>query len=249
MIPMKTYHLLPFAFGVMIIVSMNSCTKTDTVTQIKDSTVVDSIRDTVGLGHIRFISMIPGSDIEIDNADSTTEFTYASNTISGSYFPVPPEASMNLFAFIPTLVGLQPMPLPAPGPTFNTYALFLINGQTTTFQFTRSIDSEKFTPPPPDSCYFRLINGDPNSDPFFVDIDTEGHSIFYNNSNPQSISFTTFSYYARIPAGEHTFYLRVDNPNDPQKVISSTYSFLCEGGQYYTAQASPSGTISIQQEE
>ncbi len=211
---------------------------------------MDSVRDTVGLGHIRFISMIAGSDIEILNADSITPFTYANTTISGAYFPVPPDTSMSLFAEIQTLSGLQPMPLPPPGPTFNSYALFLIsNGQNTTFHFVRNIDSEKFTPPPPDSCYFRLINGDPNSDPFFVDIDTEGHSIFHSNSNPQSIPFTGFSYYARIPAGEHTFYLRVDNPNDPQPVISSTYSFLCAGGQYYTAQASASGAISIQPEE
>ncbi len=242
-----TILLWPLVFGVIFIASINSCTKTNTVTQIKDSTIVDTVRDTIGRGFIRFVSMLPpsaGTDITIYNADSVTPFTTVSSNILGSYFPVRPDTSLTLFAYIPSL-GLQSMPLPAPGQTMNTYALFMVGN---TFHVIRSLDSEKFTPPPADSCYFRLINGDPTSLPFFVDIDMEGHSIFYANSQAQSISFTNFSYYARIPAGEHTFYLRVDDPSNPQTVISSQRPFSCVGGQYYTAEADTSGNLTIQPE-
>jgi hypothetical protein len=244
-----TMLLVLLAFGIIIIVSINSCTKTNTVTQVKDSTVVDTVRDTIGRGFIRFVSMLPpsaGADITIFNADSVTQFTTVSSNILGSYFPVMPDTSMTLFAYIPSLGGFQFMPLPKPGETMNTYALFIVGGA---FDVVRSIDVEKFTPPPADSCYFRLINGDESAPgPFFVDIDTVGHSIFYTNSLAQSIPFPGISYYARIPAGEHTFYLRADEPTNPDTVISSRPLFQCAGGQYYTAEVDSSGILSVQPE-
>jgi hypothetical protein len=250
MILMKISHLWPFAFGVIIIVSMNSCSKPATEVKTVDSTIVDTVRDTVGRGFIRFVSMLPpsaGTEVTIFNADSVTPFTTVSNNILGSYFPVRPDTSMTLFPYIQSLGGLQFMPLPRPEQTMNTYALFIV---ANSFYVVRSIDSEKFTPPPADSCYFRLINGDESApDPFFVDIDTVGHSIFHSKSQPQSIPFPGISYYARIPAGEHTFYLRVDDPNDPDTVISSRPSFQCAGGQYYTAEADASGVLSVQSEQ
>jgi hypothetical protein len=247
---MKINHLLLLAFGVITIVSINSCTKTNTVTQVKDSTIVDTVRDTVGRGFIRFVSMLPpsaGTEITLfNNPDLVTPFTTVSSNVLGSYFPVRPDTSMTLFAYISSLGGLDSLALPIPGQTMNTYALFSVGN---TFDVVRSIDAEKFTPPPPDSCYFRLINGDETAPgPFFVDIDTVGHSIFYSNSQPQSIPFPGISYYAHIPAGEHTFYLRVDEPTNPDTVISSRPLFQCAGGQYYTAEVDSSGILSVQQE-
>src|ERR1700679_3264582 len=168
MINMKTHHFWPIVVGVIIIVSMNSCTKTVTDVKTVDSTIVD----TNGRGFIRFVSMFPpsaGTEFQIFNAD-TTPFTYASNTLPGSYFPVSPNLPMTLYANIPIFQGLQFMPLPAPGPTMNTYALFLfVNSQgDSTLQPIRSIDSEKLTPPPPGYSYIRLINGIPDATgPFF----------------------------------------------------------------------------------
>lgn len=240
---MKTHHFWPIVVGVIIIVSMNSCTKTVTDVKTVDSTIVD----TNGRGFIRFVSMFPpsaGTEFQIFNAD-TTPFTYASNTLPGSYFPVSPNLPMTLYANIPIFQGLQFMPLPAPGPTMNTYALFLfVNSQgDSTLQPIRSIDSEKLTPPPPDYSYIRLINGIPDATgPFFADLDTVDSSIFYSNSKPQSIPAFSFSYYALIPAGQHTIFLRIDDSNDPQTVVPFQTSYRFDGGQYYSVLATGSLT-------
>ncbi len=252
MINMKTHHFLPIVVGVIIIVSMNSCTKTVTDVKTVDSTVVD----TIGRGFIRFVSMFPpsaGTEFQIFNAD-TTPFTYASNTLPGSYFPVSPNLPLTLYGNIPFLGGLQFMPLPAPGPTMNTYALFLfVNSQgDSTLQPIRSIDSEKFTPPPPGYCYIRLINGIPDSPgPFFVDLDTVDSSIFSSHSKPQSTPAFSFSSYALIPAGQHTIFLRIDDSNDPQTEVPFQTSYRFDGGQYYSVLATGSltnGSIVVDQE-
>jgi hypothetical protein len=257
MINMKIRHLWPFAFGIIIIVSMNSCTKTNTVVQTKtvDSTVVD----TVGRGWVRFVSMFPqASQINIYEGNDTIglPFAVAQNSCPSSYIQVSPNLPTIFRAYIPSLGGFQLLPIPEGlGPTMNTYALFLsVSGGDSTFYPKSSIDSEQFTPPPADSCYVRLINGIPDAPgPFFVDLDDTalGHSVFYSNSQPQSIPNFSFSYYALVPAGQHTIYLRLDEPNNPQTGISFSTSYLFEGGGYYTILATGSingGGISVNQE-
>ncbi len=240
---MKIRHFWPFAFGVIFIVSINSCTKTVVQTNVDSLTIVDSIRDTLGLGLVRFVSMFPqgaSSFINIYEGKDTVgiPLTVASNSCPNSYIPVSPNISTNFYAYVPVLNGNQFMPLAAPRHTMNTVAMFLsTNSQDSNFNYVVNTDSEKFTPPPPGYCYIRLINGIADAVlPFYVDLDTVGQSIFYSGSVPQSIPPFSFSYYALIPAGQHTIFLRTEDSFHPRQVAYQ-FSQQCEDGGYYTIEA------------
>ncbi len=252
---MKIHRWWPFAFGIIVIISVNSCTKTVETTKVDSLTVVDSVRDTVGRAWIRFVSMFPGNVATLINlyqADSTP-FTTARNSCPNTYIPIRPDTSSTFYANIPSLGGYKLVPIPPLRQTMNTYGLFLLtNGVDSSLELVRSYDSEKFTPPPPGYCYFRMINGIADAEgPFFVDTGAVGNSLFFANGKPQSIPAFNFSYYALIPAGEHTFYLRIDDPSNPQPPVPFQTVQLCESGAYYTLRATgpmATGTIGIDQE-
>ncbi len=257
---MKIRKFWPFVLGVIAIASMHSCTKPVTATKVDTLTVTDSIRDTVGLAQIRFVSMFPQSvatEIVIYGADSKTVFAIAQNSCPNTYIPIRPDTSLTLYAYIPNLGGFKLLPIPKLGPSFNTFALFTFvdsaAGQyDTTLRPQYSVDSERFTPPPPGYCYIRLINSVADvPGPLFVDLDTVDSAVVFPHAQSQSTPPFQISEYALIPKGQHTIYLRVDNSNNPKQVVPFSTSQLFEDGQYYTILAtgpSVGGSIIIDQE-
>ena len=142
------------------------------------------------------------------------------------------------------------MPVAALGHTMNTFALFLsVSGNDSIFNPFRNIDSEKFTSPLPGYCYIRLINGVADAaGPLFVDLDTVGHPISFPPKQTPSVPNNTMSNYTLIPSGQHTIFLRVDNPNDPNPQVPFSKNFHFADGGYYTVNATGSvvgGTIGI----
>ncbi len=257
MISMKNHILWPFLFGVIIIVSINSCTKT--ITQIKtvDSTVTvrDTVRDTAGDAEVRFICMFPDNvttNIPIHKTDASL-LVAAQNFCPSVYSPVWPDSSMIFLAsiIVPSLNldWYDTMFLPPLGHTMNTYALFFDIDNTpdksdTSLRYTYSVDSEKLTPAPANECYVRFIHGIQDADQFYVELDTADnttavHSIFYSSGPPRlplPIQWGIISDYVLIPSGPHTLYFQpASNLSTGQVSFTIPQSF--EAGGYYTVLA------------
>jgi hypothetical protein len=231
---MKLHILWPFAFGLLLLVSMNSCTKT--ITNTVDSTTVDTLRDTVGSRQawIRFVSMFPDSlattVIISKNLTTPSVFAYAVNSVSGSYFPLRSDTSYLFYLSSPTIPGWSDsLAIPILGNTVNTLALFRFGDQT---QPQRSIDSEKLTPPPLGYSYVRFINGisDGTAD-FYLDLDTVGNPLF---SSMVPIQDGQISPYVLVKTDRsHTLYLRT--PGTTDVLLTQLGNF--ENGSYYSVRA------------
>jgi hypothetical protein len=254
---MKIRHLWLFALGVIMIVSMNSCTKTVVQTTVDSVKVIDTVRDKVGLCEVRFVCMFPQFDASQINiyaaGDSHNPILLATNNCPNTYFPVRSDTTTTFYVNIPTVNNwYDSVPLPPPGPTMNTCAMFLNNnGQgDSSFTYTWSNDSEKFTPPPSGHSYIRLINSVADATgPFFVDLDMVGDSIVFPHAQSQALPAFSISDYALIPSGQHHIYLRPSFSNIQQPPAFSTVENF-EDGQYYTIVATgPSpGLIHIDKE-
>ncbi len=237
---MKVHILWPFAFGFVLLLGMNSCTKTI----VQTNTVVDTLHsvDTVGLAYIRFICMFPDTmttSLRISKtSNANTLFATATQSVPGGYIPVRPDTSYTYFFSTTDNLWMDSEALPAPGLTMTTYALFLSGNR---ILISPTIDSEQWTPPPSGYCYVRFLEGIAGSPAqFFLDLDTIGHSLFYrSNGHSKSITYPDFSSYVLVKAGEHTLFLR-----DP--LTLETYAQIpgnFQDGSYYTVIATgTSGT-------
>jgi hypothetical protein len=233
---MKLHVLWPFAFGLVIMLTMNSCTKTIVQTKTVDSTIVD----TSGPALVRFVSMFPDSiatsiDISKVHNGVPTAFTYAVNTMSGSFFPIRPDTSYTFQLSSSTMPGWSAsLDVPVLGNSINTFALFLFNNN---FVPRRSIDSEYLTPPPLGYCYLRFIDGIADgADNYYLDLDTIYKDLF---SNSQPISNLDITRYVLVKAGVHTLFLRTSGSSltplqtNPDNLVD---------GFYYTVRATGSFT-------
>lgn len=254
---MKNRHLWPFALGVIILISMNSCTKTVVQTTVDSVTVIHTVKDTIGLAQIRFVSMFPAYDGQVINiygaGDSIHQILIAQNLCPNTYFDIRPDTLTTLYTRIPSLNNwLDSIPIPPPGPTMRTYALFLAGSQgDSSFTPVWSNDSEKFTPPPPGYSYIRLINSVADLLPLFVDLDTVKNAVLFPRALSQSTPPFQISEYTLIPDGQHMIYLRVDDSNNPKTVVAFSLGQNFEDGQYYTILAtgpSTNGSIAIDKE-
>jgi hypothetical protein len=248
---MKIRHLWPFALGVITLISMNSCTKTVVQTTVDSVKVIDTVLDKVGLAQVRFVCMFPAYDGQLINiylpGDSIHQILTAQNICPNTYFDIRPDTLTTLYTRIPSLNNwLDSIPIPSPGPTLRTCAIFLADS---IFTPVWSNDSEKFTPPPPGYCYIRLINSAGAIDPLFVDLDIVDSAVVFPHAQSQSIPPYQISEYTLIPVGQHTIYLRVDDPNNPKTVVAFSLGQNFEDGQYYTILAPVvGGLITIDKE-
>ena len=90
---MKIRHLWLFALGVIMIVSMNSCTKTVVQTTVDSVKVIDTVRDTVGLcgfdSSVCFRNLMRRRSIFTPQGiRSQPDPAYATNNCPNTYFPV-----------------------------------------------------------------------------------------------------------------------------------------------------------------
>lgn len=241
---MKIHVLWPFAFGLVLVLTMNSCTKTivqtntvfDTLHRTDTLQSMDTLRDTAGLGWIRFVSMFPGATpptIFISKTPGGSAFSFGTTPVTGTFLPLRPDTSYTFYLSSPNLPGWSStLDIPPLGSTINTYALFLIispNGKDSTMHPFWSIDSEKLTPPPAGYCYVRCIDGIPDGDQYKLDLD----SVYNDLTDIQNLQITR---YVLIKAGEHTVLFRtIGTANTP---LQKPGNF--QDGAYYTVRANGS---------
>ncbi|HEY3875664.1 MAG TPA: hypothetical protein VGM92_09320 [Candidatus Kapabacteria bacterium] len=240
---MKARYFTLFAGAIALSVSLSSCTKTVTVTQIvtKDSSVVD----TIGLAMVRFVSMLPPADAQITifDTDKATPFTNAQLVVSHDYIPVVPNTLETYYFSVPAFHWFLQESILPPGHSFYTYALFFLAGQLgedSSLDIVLVTDSERFTPAPPGQCWVRFLDGvstfSPNA--VYLETDTEdtSHSIFKSGNVARTWSFTDVSPYVLMPAGNHIFYADAEGTNDPEEKLSSKPVDCLDGG-YYSIRA------------
>ena len=238
---MKFHILWPFAFGALVLLSINSCTKTVVQTQTDTLRSTDTLHDTLGPHEawIQFLSMFPDSitrSILISTTPdaNSTLLTVAQNSIDGRYLPLRADSSYMLYLSTPSLPGWQDsLPIPQLGNTLNTYALFLVDPLR--MEPGRSVDSEKLTPPPPGYCYVRFVNGIPDAPSISLALDTLGKSLFPNNGNFGRTDFESISPYALVRAGTHSIYLESQG-NPPLQRPNNSF----KEGYWYTVRATGS---------
>ena len=238
---MKFHILWPFAFGALVLFSMNSCTKTVVQTQTDTLRSTDTLRDTLGPHEawIQFLSMFPDSIATTillsttPNANSSL-YTVAQNSISGAYLPLRADSSYMFYLSSPSMPGWEDsLPIPQLGNTLNTYALFLVDPLR--MEPGRSVDSEKLTPPPSGYCYVRFVNGISDASSISFDIDSIGNALFANNGNFGRTDFESFSSYALVKAGTHSIYLESQG-NAPLQRPNNSF----KEGYWYTVRATGS---------
>ena len=249
---MKLHLLWPFAFGLALILTVNSCTKTVTGPTVIDSTTIrdtlrDTLRVTLGIQQalVRFTSMFPGSTpptIAISKAPGGIPFAYATSPLTGAYIPLRPDTSYTFYLSSSGWSGS--LTIPPLGSALTTWALFLIiSNNDTSMHPVWSIDSEHLTPPPPGYCYVRGIDGISDGGQYDLDLDT-----VYNDLVP--IQIYQITRYVLVKAGVHTIFLRtVGTAETP---LQKPDNF--QEGSYYTIRATGSfgdnsAQLTIDQEE
>ncbi len=261
---MKFHTLWPFAFGLLLLASMNSCTKTVLETQTDTLRATDTLRDTLGPHEawVRFVSIFPASvatELELSTTSDVNSslYTVAPNSLGGSYLPLRADTSFMFYISNPAMPGWEDSSLRIPvlGNTINTYALFLVDTSPGhpyfSVQSQRAVDSEKLTPPPADSCYVRFINGiSDGSAAFDFDLNALGNSLFLTNGHSEPIYWAALSQYGLVRVGTHTIYLRTPGTTDAPLQLQN-YTF--RAGHWYTVIATGSlkentGRINVDQE-